>query len=152
MNTTAIVNGVMFSWANVSLILFGTVVRGVKNVKYSYSQEKKNVYGYGTEPIGRTYGNIEYQCEITLLKDEVQSIVAAAKSNGLNKITDIAPFYIDVMYGQNPAGGLNPAPQAQGHDQLQYCEFLDLPFEGKQNDQEFEITLKLIVGGVAHIS
>lgn len=140
----------MYSWANITLILFGTVVRGVKSIKYNYKQDKKNVYGYGTEPIGRTYGNVEYNAEITLLRDEVQSIVLAARSNGLNKLTDIGPFSIPVIYGANPAGGLNPIPQGQAQDTLMMCEFLDFNFDGKQNDQEFDMALPLIVGGLKH--
>lgn len=140
----------MYSWANITLILFGQVVRGVKSIKYNYKQDKKNVYGFGTEPIGRTYGNVEYNAEITLLKDEVNQIMIAAKANGLQKITDIAPFAVPVIYGPNPAGGLNPIPQGQSQDTLMYCEFLENPFDGKQNDQEFDITMPMIVGGLRH--
>lgn len=150
MQQTAVINGIMSSWANISLILFGTIVRGVKGVKYNYKQDKKNVYGWGCEPIGRTYGNVEYNAEIVLLRDELQNIISGLRANGLNKITDLAPFNIPVIYGQNPAGGLNPAPQGQYQDTLMYCEFLDFNFDAKQNDQEFDMTLPLIVGGMRH--
>jgi hypothetical protein len=151
MNQIAVINGIMYSWANISLLLFGGITRGVKGIKYGYKQDKKNVYGYGIEPIGRTYGNIEYHAEIILLRDEVQSILTGLKSKGMNKLTDIGPFDIPVIYGANPAAGLNPVPAAQSQDTLLFCEFLDFNFDGKQNDQEFDMTLPLIVGGIQHV-
>lgn len=150
MNQTALINGILYSWANISLILFGNVIRGVRSIKYSYKQEKKNVYGYGTEPIGRTYGNLEYNCEIVFLRDEMQNIISAVQQNGGRKITDIGPFNIPVLYGQNPAGGLNPIPNAQAQDIVMAAEFMDFSFEAKQNDQELLMTVPLIIGGIAH--
>lgn len=150
MNQTALINGILYSWANISLILFGNVVRGVRSIKYSYKQEKKNVYGYGTEPIGRTYGNLEYNCEIQILRDEMQNIIAGAKLAGFNKITDIGPFNIPVLYGVNPAGGLNPNPVGIASDIIMAAEFMDFNFEGKQNDQELIMTVPMIIGGIAH--
>ena len=151
MNQTAIINGILYSWANISVILFGGVTRGIKGIKYSYKQDKKNIYGYGIEPIGRTYGNIEYNAELVLLRDEVQNVLAVLKSNGLQKLTDIGPFNIPVIYGANPAAGLNPLPGAQNQDTLLFCEFLDFNFDAKQNDSEFVMTLPLIVGGIQHV-
>lgn len=152
MNQTAIINGILYSWANISLVLFNNVTRGVRGIKYGYKQEKKNVYGFGTEPIGRTYGNVEYHAEIILLRDEVQNLVLAAKAAGLGKLTDISPFNIPVIFGANPAGGQNPIPAAQAQDVLMFCEFADFSFDAKQNDQELIMTMPLIVGAVQHIS
>lgn len=150
MNQTALINGVLYSWANITLILFGNVIRGVRSIKYNYKQEKKNVYGYGTEPIGRTYGNVEYTCEIQILRDEMQNIITAMKLAGFKKITDIPSFNIPVLYGINPAGGLNPIPFAQSQDIVMAAEFMDFNFEGKQNDQELIMNVPLIVGGISH--
>ena len=150
MNQTALINGVLYSWSNITLVLFGNVIRGVRSIKYSYKQEKKNVYGYGTEPIGRTYGNNEYNCEISILRDEMQNIITATKAAGYNKITDIPPFNIPVLFGENPAGGLNPVPFAQGQDIVMAAEFLDFNFDAKQNDQELVMNVPLIIGGIAH--
>lgn len=141
----------MYSWANISLVLFNNVVRGVRGIKYSYKQEKKNVYGYGVEPIGRTYGNIEYNAELQILRDEMQNIVLGLKAAGLKKLTDIGPFNIPVLYGVNPAGGANPAPASVAEDVLLFCEFMDFDFEAKQNDQELIMTVPIIVGGIKHI-
>ena len=53
---TPLINGVNYSWANISVILFGQPVIGIVSIMYKAKQEKKNNYGSGTEPVSRGYG------------------------------------------------------------------------------------------------
>ena len=48
-----LVNGVNYSWGNISVVLFGTPVVGILSIEYKRKQKKENNYGAGFEPISR---------------------------------------------------------------------------------------------------
>src|ERR1700743_92 len=96
MAATALINGVNYSWANISLILFGNPVIGITNITYRKKQKKDNNYGFGTEPVSRGYGNSEYEASITLYQDEWRKIVTTPPNNDP---TLIPMFNISVVFG-----------------------------------------------------
>ena len=56
-----------YEWADVTLLLGGKDITGVRGVKYTIKQEKETVYGKGNEPIAIQKGNKSYEGEITML-------------------------------------------------------------------------------------
>lgn len=139
MATTALINGVNYSWANVSLILFGVPIVGITNITYKKKQKKDNNYGFGTEPVSRGYGNSEYEASITLYQDEWKQIISHAPNGDP---TLIPMFNISVVFG-----GTNITAHK---DTLLACEFTEDSLTAAQGDTKLLVTLPLIVGGITH--
>lgn len=137
---TPLINGVNYSWSNVKFNLFGVPVVGITEIMYKRKQAKENNYGAGTEPVSRGYGNVEYECEITLYLDEWRRIIAAAP---VKDPLLIKPFQIQVLFGDSSI--------AFRQDNLEACEFMEDPFETKQGDSKILIKIPLIIAGVTHV-
>lgn len=134
---TPLINGINYSWASISCIIFGVPIVAITKIDYTRKQKKDNNYGAGVEPISRGYGNKEYDGEIELYTDEVKRIIASAPNRD---ILDIPPFDIIVMF------------QGQGvttnKDVLLSCEFLEENLKAAQNDTKLLVTLPLIIGKI----
>ena len=92
----ALINGINYSWSNVKLNLFGTPVVGVVAIEYDTTQEKKNNYGSGVDPVSRGYGNKENKGSIEIYRDEWQKIIAGSPNKDP---LDIKPIDIQVLFG-----------------------------------------------------
>ena len=137
---TPIINGVMYSWANVKVILFGVPVIGVTKITYKKKAKKENLYGQGSEPIGRSYGNNEYEASITLYRDEWNSIIKSAPN--FDPLS--SPFSeIQVVFGGSAVTACT--------DRLLAAEFLDDPFSVGQGDTKILVDIPLIIGGIIHV-
>jgi len=135
----ALINGVNYSWSNVSLVLFGVPVVGITKIEYKAKQKKDDNYGFGVEPISRGYGNKEYDAKITLYKDEWNNIIAAAP----NRDPLAIPFFdIQVSFGGSRV--------TASTDVLLSCEFLEDPFTVGQGDTKIMIELPLKIAGINH--
>lgn len=137
---TPLVNGTSYSWANVKLNLFGTVVVGITAIKYKKKQEKVNNYGAGVVPVSRGYGNEEYEASITLYMEEWRKIIEAAPSKDP---LAIGPFQIQVLYGSSSL--------QFRQDNLEMCEFMEDSVDTKQGDSKVMIEIPLIIAGVTHV-
>ena len=136
----ALINGINYSWSNVKLNLFGTPVVGVVSIEYDVTQDKKNNYGVGVEPVSRGYGNKEYKGSIEIYRDEWQKIIAASPSKDP---TSVKPFDIQVLFGGSSV--------QFSQDNLLACEFLNDPFSAKQGDSKLMAKIDLIIGQVQHV-
>ena len=132
-----LVNGVNYSWAHVTLILFGKPTIGVAKISYKEKQAKENNYGLGGKPISRGYGNYEYEGSIELYTDVWKSIISASPNR--NPL-DIPPFEVKVMFGGDRVNFTT--------DILKMCEFLENPFEASQGDSKLMVTIPLIIGDI----
>lgn len=135
---TPIINGINYSWANISLVLFGVPVVGITKISYKEKQEKKNQYGVGHRPVSRGYGNIEIDGSIELYLDEWRRIIAAAPGN---RVLAIPPFDITVIYAA--AGNITPA-----RDVLRAVEFLEDPFDASQGDNRLLVSVPLVIAQI----
>lgn len=136
---TPLVNGVNYSWKNVTLVLFGVPITGITKISYTTKQEKANNYGSGSMPVSRGYGNTEYEGSIEIYRDEWVKIIVASGGRPL----EIPPFDIPVVFG--------PARATAGTDILQMCEFLEDPLSTSQGDTKILLTIPLIIGNIIHI-
>jgi hypothetical protein len=134
---TPLINGVNYSWSNISVILFGQPVIGIVSISYKIKQEKKNNYGSGTEPISRGYGRTEYEGEIELYTDTWKAIIASSPSR--NPLL-IAPFNIPVTFS-----GQGVLTQK---DVLRMVEFMENPLDTKEGDTKITVKIPLIIGGI----
>ena len=132
-----LINGIGYSWANISFVLFGVPITQITKISYSRKQKKENNYGAGTDPVSRGYGNKEYEASIEMYTDQWLQIIALA--NG-NDPLNIPPFDIPVIFaidGQSPI-----------RDILRSCEFTEDPFTGSQGDTKLMVTIPLIVASI----
>ena len=131
---TPIINGINYSWANVSLVLFGVPVVGVTKIEYKRKQKKDNNYGAGSQPVSRGYGNYEYEGSIEIYTDEWKRIIEAAPQRDPMLI---APFDINVTFAGR---GL-----AAEKDVLRAVEFTEDPLSANQGDTKLMVTIPLII-------
>ena len=136
----ALINGINYSWSNVKLNLFGTPVVGVVAIEYDTTQEKKNNYGSGVDPVSRGYGNKENKGSIEIYRDEWQKIISGSPNKDP---LDIKPFDIQVLFGGSSV--------QFAQDNLLACEFLNDPFTAKQGDSKLMVKIDLIIGDVQHV-
>lgn len=133
----SLVNGINFSWGNLSLVLFNSVVIGVTEVSYKKKQVKENNYGMGQQPVSRGYGNYEYEGSITMYLDEWKRIIKASPNNDPMAI---APNDIQICFA-----GSRILPNK---DVLKMVEFLEDPMDAKQGDTKLMVTIPLVIGGI----
>jgi len=130
-----LINGINYSWGNVSLVLFGVPVVGITKISYSAKQKKENNYGAGAQPVSRGYGNYEYEGSIELYADEWKRIIS---SSPLNDPMSIPPFDIQVVFSGNSV--------LFNKDVLRAVEFLENPLTVNQGDTKIMVTVPLIIG------
>lgn len=129
-------NGVLVGAANMSTVIGGVVVTGIKKVDYSYSQKKENVMGMQKQPVGRGRGQYEYgELTLEILKEEWNSIVAAAPNRDPMQI---APFNIPMVYDN----GVLPT------ETLNNVEFTDMTSSNSAGDTALWRTVKCIWAGL----
>ncbi|MGH2624857.1 MAG: hypothetical protein ACRDE7_14405, partial [Sphingobacterium sp.] len=142
MAQTRIINkfGTMQGWNSITVNMLGRDLEGITELSYTDTQTKENVYGGGEYPIGRSRGNYEPAASITLLKEEVNALVAALGKG--KRIQDIAPFDIIVEYEDNE--GLIRK------DRIRNAEFTNAGVEVAQSDGTISTQLTLIVSHIEH--
>lgn len=120
-----------YEWADLSLILGGNDLTGIRAVKYSEKMEREAVYGKGRYPHSIQSGNSSFEGEVTLLQSEYEALVAAGNGNVLSLSLDA-----EVNYG-------NP-PDAPITDRIIGLRFTEAAKEMKQGDKFMEITLPFV--------
>ncbi len=126
-----------YEWADVTLILGGRDITGVRGIKYSEKIEREAVYAKGRYPHSIQSGNVAYEGEITLLQSELEALIQAGGGTILSLSLDAL-----VAYG-NP-----PDPIVK--DRIIGLRFTESPKELKQGDKFQEITLPFIALKVQH--
>ncbi len=123
-----------YEWSDVSVVLAGRMVTGIRGVSYTSSQEKEALYGKGNKPHSIQRGNKSYSGSIKLLQSELEALQLAANCD----VLDIS-FNVVVSYG-NPTQG-----DVITTDLLVGCEITEVPKGLNQNDKFMEIELPLIM-------
>ncbi|MFB6456574.1 hypothetical protein ACE38W_14985 [Chitinophaga sp. Hz27] len=140
MATTALINGISYSWADTKLVLFGVPVVGITKISYKRKQNKTNNYGFGMEPVARGYGNIEYEGSLEVYQEEWRRIILASPNKDPFQIP---MFDIPVLFGNNPL--------TASKDILRAVEFNEEGFDASQGDTKLSITIPLIIGKIDHL-
>lgn len=134
---TPLINGKRYSWANITLVLFGRNVEGITEISYDDSEKKANIYGAGKYPVARGDGQYEAKASITLKDYEVTGILA---SSGRGKrLQDIAPFDVVVLYELD--GVLMK-------DVIRNAEFMSTGKSIKSGDNTIDVKVELIVSHI----
>lgn len=122
-----------YEWADVSVVMGGRPITGIRGIKYNMKREKEHIYAKGDRPHAIQHGNYQYDGEITLLQSEYLALRQAAKGNILDISLDII-----VEYG-NPTKG-----DAISTDILIGVEFTEDNDEWKQGDKFEEKALPFL--------
>ena len=67
------VNTREYEWSDVTVVMAGRNVTGLRGVKYSFKQEKELIYAKGNKPHAIQRGNKDFSGEITLLQSEYEA-------------------------------------------------------------------------------
>lgn len=127
-------NSKEYEWSDVSVVMAGRMVTGIRGISYTSSQEKEALYAKGNRPHSIQRGNKSYSGSIRLLQSELDALEAAARGD----VLDVS-FNVIVSYG-NPAKG-----DVITTDILMGCEITEVPKSINQNDKFMEIELPLII-------
>lgn len=127
-------NSKEYEWADVTVVMAGRDVTGIRGVSYNSAQEKEALYAKGNKPHGIQRGNKSYEGSIRLLQSEYEALNAAAGGDALD-----VNFNIIVSYG-NPSKG-----DVIHTDLLAGVEITSKPKSLNQNDKFMEIELPLIM-------
>lgn len=123
-----------YEWADVTVVVAGRDVTGIRGVSYTAEQEKEALYAKGNKPHGIQRGNKAYTGSLRLLQSEYDALNAAAGGDVLNVSFDIV-----VSYG-NPSKG-----DIVHTDLLKGVEITSKPKTLNQNDKFMEIELPLVM-------
>ena len=122
-----------YEWADLTLILGGRDITGIRAVKYTEKIEREAVYAKGRNPYSIQSGNISYEGEITMLQSEYEALVKAGKGSVLS-------LSLDGLFGYgNPSSG-----DAIITNRASGIRFTEAAREMKQGDKFEEITLPFI--------
>lgn len=132
-------NSRQYEWADLTVVLGGKDITGVRGVKYSEKIEREAVYGKGRNPHSVQSGNRSIEGEITMLQSEYEALVAAGKGTVLSLSLDC-----NVTYGDATTG------DAMITDRIEGLRFTEASKESKQGDKFMEITLPFIALNVVN--
>ena len=122
-----------YEWADLTLILGGRDLTGIRAVKYTESIEREPLYAKGRQPHTIQSGNIDYKGEIKMLQSEYEALVKAGKGSVLSLSLDGL-----FAYGNPSAGDALISDRAVG------IRFTEAGKDIKQGDKFQEITLPFI--------
>lgn len=137
MATTALINGVNYSWGNLNLMIFNNLMVGVTKINYTARQQKDNNYGWGYKPVSRGYGRYEYEGSIEMYVDEWKKIIAAAPNNDP---LQILPSDIQLVFA-----GSRILPTK---DVIMAMEFLENPLDANEGDTRLLVTIPIVIGDI----
>lgn len=123
-----------YEWADITLLLGGKDITGIRGIKYSAKQDKELVHGKGNEPLKIQKGNRTYEGELTLLQSEYETLVLNSEDSSVLSLQ----LNAIISYG-NPAKG-----DAMITDGLQGIQFTEEAKDWKQGDKYKEISLPFI--------
>lgn len=127
------VNTREYEWADITVVLAGRPVTGLRGVKYSSKQEKELLFAKGNKPYSVQRGNKSYEGEVTLLQSEYEALKQACGGDILDASMDMV-----VSYG-NPSAG-----DTITTDMLIGVEFTEDSTEWKQGDKFEEKSMPFI--------
>lgn len=122
-----------YEWSDVTVVVAGRVVTGLRGIEYSSKQEKEACYAKGNTPNSIQHGNKAYSGQLTLLQSEYEALRTSMGGDVLD-----GSFNIVSAYG-NPSNG-----DAVKTDMLSGVEITEDNTRWTQGDKFQEKTLPFI--------
>lgn len=136
-NGVPFVNGKLYDWADIVLVIAGVPVTGITGIEYKDDQEIVTKYGAGRYPVGFAKGRITSTGKITLYQEEVE---AMQRQSLTGRLQDIAPFDIIVSY--------LPDTGIVSIDKLRNCMFKNNGRGWKEGDTGQEVEIDLVMSHI----
>lgn len=122
-----------YEWSDVTVVLAGRDVTGIRGISYSPAQEKEALYAKGNKPHSIQRGNKSYSGSVRVLQSELLALQAAAGGDVLDIATDIV-----VSYGNPMQGDVIHTDLVRG------VSFTEVPQAINQNDKFMEIEIPFV--------
>lgn len=133
-----LINGVSYAWSDIQLSINGSLpIIGITDINYGFTRKVTNNYGAGSQPVSRSFGNVEYTASITIYKEEYEVLKSIAVGGD---ITTIPKFTISVSYMNQDLPIVT--------EKLLNCNFVNADVKPKQNDANLPYTLNIVFAGV----
>lgn len=87
-----------YEWADVTLILGGNDITGIRAIKYMEKAEKEALYAKGRYPHSIQTGNVAFEGEISMLQSEYEALVQSTPNKSVLGLSLDA----EVSYGNPP--------------------------------------------------
>ena len=126
-------NSRQYEWGDVTVVLGGRDITGIRGIKYTEKGEKEALFAKGRHAHSIQTGNITVEGEITVLQSELIALERAGNGSILGLNVDAV-----VSFG-NPALG-----DAMTTDRIVGIGFTEAPTEMKQGDKNMEISIPFI--------
>lgn len=123
-----------YEWSDLTLILGGRDITGIRGIKYSEKVEREPLYAKGRYPHSIQSGNASYEGEITLLQSELEALILAGKGS----IMKLKGMTATVSYGDLANGDSIITDSVEG------IYFTESTKELKQNDKNMEVTVPFV--------
>ena len=136
-NGVPFVNGKLYDWADIVLVIAGVPVTGITGIEYKDDQDIVAKYGAGRYPVGFAKGRITSTGKITLYQEEVE---AMQRQSLTGRLQDIAPFDIIVSY--------LPDTGIVSIDKLRNCMFKNNGRGWKEGDTGQEVEIDLVMSHI----
>ena len=136
-NGVPFVNGKLYDWADIVLVIAGVPVTGITGIEYKDDQDIVTKYGAGRDPVGYAKGRITSTGKITLYQEEVE---AMQRQSLTGRLQDIAPFDIIVSY--------LPDTGIVSIDKLRNCMFKNNGRGWKEGDTGQEVEIDLVMSHI----
>ena len=136
-NGVPFVNGKLYDWADIVLVIAGVPVTGITRIEYKDDQDIVTKYGAGRYPVGFAKGRITSTGKITLYQEEVE---AMQRQSLTGRLQDIAPFDIIVSY--------LPDTGIVSIDKLRNCMFKNNGRGWKEGDTGQEVEIDLVMSHI----
>lgn len=132
-NGIPLVNGVLYAWADIVVLIGGVPITGITGIEYGDTQDVVNLYGAGRLPVGRSKGRITPSGKLILYQEEVEALQAQSPTG---RLQDLPAFDIIVQY--LPASGLIHT------DKIRNCNFSENTRKWAEGDTGKPVELPLI--------
>lgn len=137
-NFIPLINGVEYSWGDITATIGGVPVIGITAIEYGDEQVVENHYGAGRYPVSRSKGRVTPSAKITLTMGEVVAIQAKSITG---RLQDLAPFPIVVCY--------IPEDGQIVIDKIMNCQFKKNARTWKEGDTRQTVDLDLVPSHIA---
>lgn len=137
-NFIPLINGVEYSWGDITATIGGVPVIGITEIEYGDEQVVENHYGAGRYPVSRSKGRVTPSAKITLTMGEVVAIQAKSLTG---RLQDLAPFPIVVCY--------IPEDGQIVIDKIMNCQFKKNARTWKEGDTRQTVDLDLVPSHIA---
>lgn len=122
-----------YEWADITLIVGGEEIAGIRSVRYKEEIEREAIYAKGNQPVAIQSGNRSYDGEIIVLQSAYEQLVKAGRGSVLSISADAT-----VHYGNPNKGDSILSKRITG------MRFTEAENQMTQGDMFMEVTLPFI--------